>query len=432
MAIAVICQGCGWAFRVEDRSSGRQSKCPRCDHVVRVPSRAKTGDTPLKREAVPPRRADVQSARSTSGDNDDVACSLREREETTRGASRPQSSATDPRVQSYAARRRGLRLPVWSWFAASGVVLATILAWAVIHHRRQVDLRQSRQAAADSDSAEQTPTGRNGPSRPARPSSERVESAKPAAGAPWEEIYPFVENGIVRIETYDRDNNRTGLGSGFVIDARGLVATNYHVASAAYDKADVLFNDGTRFGIEGYTAIEPARDLAILKLNGVPRNIRALTLQPAKVPLKASPVYAIGHPRNHSFVPTSGILGRFMKTTQLPAESRGFLEAILGDVPDNQWIEHDAEISPGNSGGPLLNAAGEVIGINTWVNSETRLGYAIHVSHLKQLADRATEDVAALRDHYRKSEQTRAGTGRAVEDPAADFFVNGQSPCVGR
>ncbi len=109
------------------------------------------------------------------------------------------------------------------------------------------------------------------------PQNEIAETAKPLPGAPLEDVVAYVKHGIVKIETSDSFNNRRGLGSGFVIDPSGLVATNYHVVSDAA-KADVVFNDGTRFGVEGYTAIDRSSDLAIIKLNGVPADVKALEL----------------------------------------------------------------------------------------------------------------------------------------------------------
>ena len=187
----------------------------------------------------------------------------------------------------------------------------------------------------------------------------------------------YVKHGIVKIETSDGLNNRRGLGSGFVIDRAGLVATNYHVMSDAA-KADVVFNDGTRFGVEGYVAIDRRSDLAIIKLNGVPANVKSLELNYGDGPRDAAQVYAIGHPQDNEFTTTGGIVGRVLRTTQLPADTRQWLESTLEESDDDLWIQHDAKIAPGNSGGPLINARGEVVGVNSWVNQKLGLGYAIH------------------------------------------------------
>ena len=106
---------------------------------------------------------------------------------------------------------------------------------------------------------------------------EKLDIRKPGPGASSEDIIAYIEHGIVKIDVYDEFNNRQGLGSGFVIDKSGLVATNYHVLADAV-KADVLFSDGVRYGIEGYVALRPESDLAIVKLNGTPVNMRSLDL----------------------------------------------------------------------------------------------------------------------------------------------------------
>ncbi len=78
-------------------------------------------------------------------------------------------------------------------------------------------------------------------------------------------------------------------------------------------------------------------------------------------------------------------MGRVLRTKQLPADTRQWLESTLEDSDDDLWIQHDAKIAPGNSGGPLINARGEVIGVNSWVNQKLGLGYAIHSRHLHEL-----------------------------------------------
>ena len=206
----------------------------------------------------------------------------------------------------------------------------------------------------------------------------------------------YVKHGIVKIETSDSFNNRRGLGSGFVIDTSGLVATNYHVVSDAA-KADVVFNDGTRFGVEGYVAIDHGSDLAIIKLNGMPVDVKALELNYGDGPRDAAQVYAIGHPQDNEFTTTGGIVGRILRTTQLPADTRKWLESTLEDSEDDLWIQHDAKIAPGNSGGPLINARGEVIGVNSWVNQKLGLGYAIHSRHLHELARHQETAVVPLK-----------------------------------
>ena len=221
------------------------------------------------------------------------------------------------------------------------------------------------------------------------------EPLKPAPGAQLEDVVAYVKHGIVKIETSDNFNNRRGLGSGILVDTSGLVATNYHVMADAA-KADVVFADGARFGVEGYAAIDRNADLALLKLNGVPPGT-ALELKYNDGPREAAQVYAIGHPYDNEFTTTGGIVSRVLHTRDLPADTRGWLTSTLDETGSDLWIQHDAKISPGNSGGPLINASGEVIGVNSWVNQKAGLGYAIHAQHLHELLRHQEPTVTPLR-----------------------------------
>ena len=153
----------------------------------------------------------------------------------------------------------------------------------------------------------------------------------------------------------DSSGQQRGSGSGFFVGP-GLIATNYHVVSgAAGGHAEILgenvmSEEKTKFDIEGYTAVNRERDLAILKVSGI---------SPLELPIGNSgntgrndPVYAVGTP-----------LGRvYLKGTISP----GSISKIHTDADGNRdWLQHNAPTYPGNSGCPLLNRDGEVIGIHT-------------------------------------------------------------------
>ncbi|HEY2841954.1 MAG TPA: serine protease, partial [Pirellulales bacterium] len=215
---------------------------------------------------------------------------------------------------------------------------------------------------------------------------------------------------------------------------KGLVATNYHVVSDAV-KAEVVFNDGTRFGVEGYVALNPQTDLCVLKLNGVPPNAKALQLVTAAGPRDASKVYAIGHPYNYEFTTTDGIVGRVMHTAQFPADTREWLKESLQGEPDNVWIQHSAKISPGNSGGPLINSAGDVVGVNSWINEKLDFGYAIHSKHLQDLMNQESPTVTLLKDKRRVLHDNPQGqlaqspiTSEHLQKLAADLSARRWSP----
>jgi len=118
-------------------------------------------------------------------------------------------------------------------------------------------------------------------------------------------------------------------------------------------------------------------------------------------PSQLASVIAIGHPRGLEFSPFDGRVSRVLKTSQLPESSRQFLGRRLAADRNHMWIQHTAQLSAGNSGGPLINTRGEVIGINTWTDRDLGFGYALHAKHLQSLLDRPLLKLAPLADHAR-------------------------------
>lgn len=209
-----------------------------------------------------------------------------------------------------------------------------------------------------------------------------------------------LEDAVVKIES-GAEGDLSGLGSGFVVDKRGLVATNYHVVANA-TTARVRFKSGAAYEVAGYAAIDTDLDLAILSLHQPPARLEPLTLAADRDPVRLSPVVAIGHPRGVEFSPFDGKVSRILTTSQLPASSQRFLHQLISGKADHRWIQHTAKISEGNSGGPLLDERGQVIGINTWVDRQAHFGYALHVRHLRELLESGGPQIEPLRKYARK------------------------------
>jgi S1-C subfamily serine protease len=393
MGIRVTCPACLAAFRVRDEFVGKRGCCPKCGASLRVP--CATQIAPPAIVVFPPSPPPLVPAPPLAAD---AAIS-------TNHAAPIITVDTDEPIRPPAiVSRRAARLPR-SMVLAAAVLLMIATAGGVAFVVGESFLsRASIKIAGDiaaAPAANPTVDLRvNKAPFNAHASAHVNDPSTPALGAPLEDVVAYVKHGIVKIETSDSLNNRRGLGSGFVIDTSGLVATNYHVVSDA-SKADVLFSDGTRYGVEGYTAIDKHADLAILRLNGVPPNVKSLELKYGDGPRDASQVYAIGHPQDNEFTTTGGIVGRVLRTNQLPTETRHWLTSTIDDSGDDLWIQHDAKISPGNSGGPLINAHGEVVGVNSWVNQKLGLGYAIHARHLHDLVARQEAAVLPLKQHRR-------------------------------
>lgn len=197
-----------------------------------------------------------------------------------------------------------------------------------------------------------------------------------------QEVIKKVEFGIVVVKNLDRSGQERGLGTGFVIDSSGLVATNFHVMEGA-TAAEVQFRDGTKIEVLGFRAFDRQADLAIIELANRPSMMQILSLR-ADDPEQGSDAVAIGYPSGFNFVTTTGIISAVHKGSDLPEGVRGWLKA----PPENVWIQTSAPISRGNSGGPLMNNQGEVIGINTWVAQGQNLGFAVHIKHLVELKQR--------------------------------------------
>lgn len=183
--------------------------------------------------------------------------------------------------------------------------------------------------------------------------------------------------------------SETSLGSGFVVDEQGLVLTNYHVIEGAKE-AVVIFPDKTRFKVEGFLSIMPKKDLALVRIQPGTKQLRALQIAEQQ-PAKGEKVYAFGAPMGLSGSVSDGIVaavrtGEDVRDTLRKLTNRDLYTELLDYDLDAQWIQTTAPISAGNSGGPLVNGRGEVVGVNTWVNAMGQnLNFALSAVHIKPM-----------------------------------------------
>lgn len=174
------------------------------------------------------------------------------------------------------------------------------------------------------------------------------------------EIFEKAESGVVRINVKRPNDPRgNGLGSGFVYDKEGHIITNDHVIENA-EKIVVTFLDGKSFKAS-LVGKDPYTDLAVIKVNASEDALHPITLGNSSKLKVGEQIAAIGNPFGLSGSMTSGIVSQIGRL--LPSQDRGF------QIPD--IVQTDAAINPGNSGGPLLNMRGEIVGINTAIQSET-------------------------------------------------------------
>ncbi|MCT0248687.1 trypsin-like peptidase domain-containing protein [Synechococcus sp. CS-205] len=167
-----------------------------------------------------------------------------------------------------------------------------------------------------------------------------------------------------------------GQGSGVVIDAAGLVLTNAHVVDRV-DQVEVTLADGRH--LDGsVVGADPVTDLAVVRIKA-PRGLQAAPLGNSESLEVGDWAIALGSPYGLERTVTLGIVSSLHRNIN----SLGFADKRL------DLIQTDAAINPGNSGGPLINAAGDVIGINTLVRSGpgAGLGFAIPINLARGVAD---------------------------------------------
>lgn len=191
------------------------------------------------------------------------------------------------------------------------------------------------------------------------------------------DVYNRVSPSVVAISVIATRGR--GEGSGFVIDQQGHIVTNYHVVEGAR-QIEVNFFDGTIVRAE-IVGLDPESDLAVIQVNDVPSE-RLIPAQfgDSDALVIGQQVVAIGSPFSQRWTMTFGIISALQRTIE------SFTQYRTGGV-----IQTDAPINPGNSGGPLLNLAGQVIGVNSQItNTDGRfnagVGFAIPSNLVSRVA----------------------------------------------
>ncbi|MBL9106609.1 MAG: trypsin-like peptidase domain-containing protein [Myxococcales bacterium] len=165
---------------------------------------------------------------------------------------------------------------------------------------------------------------------------------------------------------------REGIGSGVILSSDGLVVTNHHVVDNA-EKLEVKLADGRLFAAK-VLGTDPLTDIAVIQLQGA-SGLKPATLGSSSAMAVGDWVIAIGSPMGLEQSATTGIVS---------AKGRGSLGLYQNSYID--FLQTDASIAPGSSGGPLFNLNGEVIGINTAINAVGRgLGFAVPIDQAKQV-----------------------------------------------
>jgi S1-C subfamily serine protease len=221
-------------------------------------------------------------------------------------------------------------------------------------------------------------------------------SVQPAhvSGLTPETIYKHAAPGVVQITattvtttpadpfgfTPAQKQTEQSLGSGFVIDKAGHIITNYHVIAGA-QKVQVSFSGGDQI-VASVVGKDPSTDVAVLKIDTHARALTPLTLGDSDNVRVGDEVYAIGNPFGYTRTLTQGIVSAVQRQISAP-----------NSLPIDNAIQTDAAINHGNSGGPLLDTDGRVIGVtsqistgNTGQQGNIGIGFAVPINTVRSVA----------------------------------------------
>lgn len=202
-----------------------------------------------------------------------------------------------------------------------------------------------------------------------------------ALEALYKQVSPAVVNITVKLNQGSQDPTTGGMaeGSGFLYDTKGRIVTNNHVVEGA-TQIEVNFPDGIAAEAK-VLGVDPDSDLAVIEIPSVPAGLQPLTLGDSEAVEVGQSVAAIGNPFGLEGTLTSGIVS---------AKGR-VIPSGLSQYSIPQVIQTDAAINPGNSGGPLLTLSGEVIGVNTQIetggnsNANSGVGFAVPSSVISKV-----------------------------------------------
>lgn len=263
--------------------------------------------------------------------------------------------------------KRTLLIPFISALLGGGVVVAVLaIAGALGEGKSTVTTVQTPAVAPAPSNASQRSTGLT-------PHEAYVRDA-PGVAFVTSTVVAKTESPFLFGQESQGQNEDTG--SGIVVNGNGTILTNYHVVENAI-KVTVSFEKGKSVEAK-VVGTDPSNDLAVLRISTDGLTLHPLTLGDSGAVQVGDPVYAIGNPFDLERTLTTGVISALQRQITAP---NGF-------TIDNV-LQTDAPINPGNSGGPLLNTAGEVIGINSQIETggsgggSVGIGFSIPINAAK-------------------------------------------------
>lgn len=180
-----------------------------------------------------------------------------------------------------------------------------------------------------------------------------------------------------------------GAGSGFVYDDKGHIITNYHVVQGGSSFVITFHNDPKKYNAK-IVGVAPDKDIAVLKLESLPNHLAPIQFGTSKELIVGQYSFAIGSPFGLDYTLTTGVI------SALGRKIDG-----IGGVKITDMIQTDAAINMGNSGGPLLDSSGKLIGMNTVIfstsGSSAGLGFAVPADTIKTIVPQLIQHGKVIR-----------------------------------
>lgn len=187
---------------------------------------------------------------------------------------------------------------------------------------------------------------------------------KPSGDGDWTEVTRKSMPAVVSIEIINASGAKLGGGTGFIVQSDGVIVTNHHVIRDGY-RLSVVTRDGERYEVKGVIAYDIAKDFAIIRIPAV--DLPVVPLGNSNDVELGEPVMAIGDPR--------GLVGTV---------SSGIISAKGRKVEGSTWLQTTTPISPGNSGGPLFNNRGQVVGVMTLTRNDAQnVHFAVPINFVR-------------------------------------------------
>ena len=250
-------------------------------------------------------------------------------------------------------------MPKWGWWAfGSSLSIPTfVLLLAMVQGEKEIepaDANDDAAAAALKERLEEVERQLEAQKKQTAEKANKSKKQRPQGNIP--QGFEQIKDAVVRIDA--NDPNGPGHGTGFVV-ANDVIVTNHHVAGYS-SKAEITFRDGTKVQADGKLHLDKSKDLAVLRVRQIPRSIKPIKLFDGNLK-ELQIVVAMGHPIGFEHTYSSG------EISALPRDGE-VLNEQFNRPPgyyQGQWVQHNADISQGNSGGPLIDMQGNAVGMNT-------------------------------------------------------------------